>query len=492
MAASRAESAVRGLLLSAVAVGVLGWTAAWLLSFPCNLVVGTLTGLIAAFLAVRAIGVVQKNRFDEVEADVRIRAAEEENRALKQKLEEASKAAAARPPEAVVLQRKMEAVGRLAGGVAHDFNNLLCAIRGFAELAYDQLDEAHPAKDCVTEIRKAADRAAGLTQQLLAFGRKQVLQPRVVNLADTVRALEAELRGALGPDHRLELSLGDGAGSVRIDPAQFRLVILALAANARDAMEPGGTLRISAESRSMNPSATATDSFEGLSDACALVLQDTGRGMDAETLSHLFEPFYTTKPKGKGKGLGLATAYGTIRQSGGVIEVRSAPGKGTTVTLLLPRAEDRSHTTQIVPKIRLTASPKESVLVVDDEPAIRALGRSVLSSAGYAVDEAADGQAAVECVREHRGEYDLVLTDIVMPRLGGRELADLLRKEFPRVRVLLMSGFTDDAAVHQSVGDRELPFMPKPFTSEVLLEKVRYALDRKNVGDGDVSVGAPR
>jgi PAS domain S-box-containing protein len=373
--------------------------------------------------------------------------------------------------EQFLQSQKMEAVGRLAGGVAHDFNNLLTVINGYADILVEDLGDR---PDCAAHARAiltAGERAAALTQQLLAFGRKQIVTTRLLDL-NAVVAHAGELLGRLiGEDVLLDLDLPPGLGRVRADPTQLEQMLLHLAVNARDAMPRGG--RLSVATREMTPA-------EGAARGCAgrhvlLTVADTGHGMTAEVRRHLFEPFFTTKEAGKGTGLGLATVYAIVQQAGGHIEVESAAGDGTTFRIFLPcAAEPEPRPAPAVPGPRPSAG--QTVLLTDDEDGVRALARQVLESAGYVVLEAASGEEALGLAEGHAGRIDVLVSDVVMPGMGGRELAECLRARDPALRVLYLSGHTEDEVVRQGVLRQELHFLAKPFSPAALTRKVREIL----------------
>jgi len=369
--------------------------------------------------------------------------------------------------------QKMEAVGRLAGGIAHDFNNLLTAILGTSDLLVADLDPRDHRRDDIEEIRKSARRAADLTRQLLAFSRRQVLAPRVLVVNDVIANLQRMLARLIGEDVVLQAVLPPGVGRIKADPGQVEQVIINLAVNARDAMPQGGSLTI------------ATDNVEILSPLdghsaapgayVRIRVTDTGRGMDAETRAHIFEPFYTTKGPGKGTGLGLATVYGIVKQSGGHVEVETAPDAGTTFSVFFPRVEEAADIREHAPMI---APPRgsETVLVVEDEAAVRRLTSRVLETLGYNVLVASSGEEALQLSGTHAGRIHLLMTDVVMPGMSGRELAERLSGERTDMKALYVSGYTDDAIVHHGVLRDELPFLQKPFTPNRLAERVREVL----------------
>jgi two-component system cell cycle sensor histidine kinase/response regulator CckA len=379
--------------------------------------------------------------------------------------------------EQLLQSQKMEAVGRLAGGIAHDFNNLLTAIKGFTELLMLDLDERDPRHGFVQEIQSAAGRAAGLTRQLLAFSRKQVLQPRVLDLNASVADMEKMLRRLIGEDVQLETMLRPRVGHVRADPSQVEQVLVNLAVNARDAMPVGGRLRIETADAQLPAELLPVDATEPPGPFVLLTVSDTGTGMSPEVQARIFEPFFTTKGQGKGTGLGLATVYGIVNQSGGFVAVESEKGLGTTFRVYLPRVEEAAERATERPALARPSTGTETVLVTEDEPAVRVLVRRVLDRHGYRVLEAESGAQALELLESYPGPVHLLLTDVVMPGMSGRELADRLVPRFPQMRVLYMSGYTDEAIVRHGVLDPGIALLEKPFTPDVMLRKIRDVLD---------------
>jgi PAS domain S-box-containing protein len=375
--------------------------------------------------------------------------------------------------------QKMEAVGRLAGGVAHDFNNLLTIITGRTHLVLGRLKADDPVRRSVEVIQKTADRAAGLTRQLLAFSRKQVLQRKVLDLNTMVADVSTMLRRLIGEDVDLLLTLGPHAGRVNADRAQLEQALMNLAVNARDAMPEGGTLGL--ETDHVQLGAVPPDRPDALPPGPYVVLRvmDTGTGMDAATQARIFEPFFTTKELGKGTGLGLSMVHGIVRQHGGAIHVRSVEGGGTTFEIYLPQVETAAETGGAddsgAPQ---PATGQETILLVEDEDDVRALAREVLERQGYTVVEASDGAQAVTVYEKEGARIDLILTDVVMPRMSGREMVDRVRATRPDMRVLYMSGYTGDAIVRHGVLDASMLLLGKPFTPLALIAKVREVLDR--------------
>ena len=373
---------------------------------------------------------------------------------------------------------KMEAIGRLAGGIAHDFNNLLTVIKGFAELIDGRLPDGHPSKVEIAEIRGASQRAARLTSQLLAFGRKQILQPRIVKLNDVVLAMRNMLPRILGEDIEITVRLCDDAGSIRADQGQLEQVIMNLSVNARDAMPGGGRLTISTDNA--EPSASMKRDHPELKPGpyVALTVVDSGTGMDANTLARIFEPFFTTKELGKGTGLGLSTVYGIVKQSGGYIYCDSAPGKGTSFVIYFPRVRGEDPETHVEGHAEVKGPGSETVLLVEDEDALRGFLRSTLESNGYTVVDARDGVSALELLSNGRRTFDVLVTDVVMPRMGGQELARRVLQGSPETRVLYMSGYAEESVMPPHLEGQRVDLIRKPFEAAALLARLREVLDR--------------
>lgn len=382
-----------------------------------------------------------------------------------------------RSQEQLRQSQKMEAVGRLAGGVAHDFNNLLTAIRGYSELLLTSLSPEDPLREDIEEIKKAATRAASLTYQLLVFSRRQVFTSQVLDLNTVVINTEKMLRRLIGEDINLVTRLEPMLGCVKADPGQIEQVILNLAINARDAMPQGGTLIIETANVELDTASARQHIGAQAGSYVMLAVTDTGCGMDAETRSHIFEPFFTTKEQGKGTGLGLSTVYGIVTQNDGHISVYSELGRGTTFKIYLPQV---NGVVEAAAEERILSTPLqglETILVVEDEEAVRRLARRVLRESGYTVLEAHHGSEALLICERYEGPIPLLLTDVVMPGMGGRELAERLRPLRPEMKVLYMSGYADNAIFHHTMLGPDAAFLEKPFTPELLTRKVRAVLD---------------
>src|SRR5213080_2756206 len=373
--------------------------------------------------------------------------------------------------------QKMEAVGQLAGGIAHDFNNLLTAILGSTQLLSNNTPVGDPRREDVDEIRQAGLRAAELTRQLLAFSRRQVLAPKVLDLNAVVANMDRMLRRVLGEDVMFVTSLDPAAGTVNADPGQLEQVLLNLAVNARDAMPGGGRLSIGTTRVTLHEEHVERRHRMPAGDYVCLAVADTGVGMDETTQAHLFEPFFTTKEVGKGTGLGLATVYGIVKQSGGYIWVYSEAGHGTTVKIYLPRVPGVAESPVPAPEPQQVRGGDETVLLVEDAAPVRTLARRSLEARGYRVLEAADGPSALQLSARHLEGIDILVTDVVMPGMSGRELAERLAPERPSMKVLYTSGYTDDAMVRQGVLSAGVAFLQKPFVPDTLARKVREVLD---------------
>ncbi len=381
--------------------------------------------------------------------------------------------------------QKMEAIGKLAGGVAHDFNNLLTAINGYSSLALQRIEDTDPIKSYLEEIKKAGDRAANLTRQLLAFGRKQILQPLAVNLNDIVTDMNKMLRRLIGEDIELTAKLDPALKKIKADPGQIEQVLVNLVVNARDAMPQGGNLTIETASVELDPEYASTHVSIHTGPYVVLAVSDTGTGMDEEVRRHIFEPFFTTKEKGKGTGLGLSTVHGIVNQSGGSIWVYSEPNRGTTFKVYLPALDSVPKSSEARAAEASIPKGSETVLLVEDEEVVRGLARRILEEAGYRVLVAQQGEEAIRLCIEDAKEIHLLLTDVVMPGAGGKEVANRLSSLRPGIKVLFMSGYTDEAIVHHGVLDSDVKFIQKPFSPAALARKVREVLD----SNGKVSTG---
>jgi len=382
----------------------------------------------------------------------------------------------ARLEQQLVQAQKLESIGRLAGGIAHDFNNLLTVINGYSELLLVRLKNGDPLAASLTEIRKAGERAAALTQQLLAFSRKQVVQPKPLNLNSLISDVRDMLRRLVGEDIELITSLEPSLGQVLADPGQIHQVLMNLAANARDAMPGGGRLTIATANVTFGSGHAAAPAGLKTGPYVKLAVSDSGVGMPEEVRQHIFEPFFTTKGEGEGTGLGLATVYGIVRQCHGWIDVRSQPGLGTMFTIHLPCID-------APPAVNVLATPSfeslrgsETILLVEDQAEVRALAAEVLEHCGYHVLRAAMGGEALLLAEQHQGPIHLMLTDLVMPRMTGRELAQRLLPLRPNMRVLFMSGYADSLDPHRGILEPGSDCLSKPFTPDELARKVRSVL----------------
>ncbi|MBZ5682970.1 MAG: PAS domain S-box protein [Acidobacteriia bacterium] len=376
--------------------------------------------------------------------------------------------------------QKMEAVGRLAGGVAHDFNNLLTVIMGYSHVLTEGLTAGSKLYDATTQIRSAADRAAGITRQLLAFSRKQVLSPRVIDLNDIMLNLDTMLRRLIGEDVEVMTVPARDLGSVKADPGQIEQVIMNLALNARDAMPHGGKLTLETANVELNDVYAQDHHPLEPGRYILLAVSDTGVGMSAETQARIFEPFYTTKDVGKGTGLGLATVYGIVKQSGGYIWVYSEPGRGTTFKIYLPRVDRPAEALGAEKKPAGIPRGTETILLVEDDAQVRQLASSVLGHCGYRVLTASGPEQGLEVCRANHQDIHLLVTDVIMPGMNGRKLAEEVARLCPRVKVLYISGYTNNAIVHYGVLDPGLWFLPKPFSLANLVAKVREVLDAES------------
>jgi PAS domain S-box-containing protein len=388
----------------------------------------------------------------------------------------------------LLLSQRLEAVGKLSGGIAHDFNNILGVIIGYSEALQETMAADDPMREAVDEIEKAGQRAAALTQQLLAFSRKQVLEPKILDLNSIVADVEKMLRRLIGADVELEITPDPTIGKVKADRGQIEQVILNLAVNARDAMQQGGRLKIETRNADLDANDARRKRYVVPGHYVMLEVSDTGMGMSAEVQSHIFEPFYTTKEQGKGTGLGLATVYGVIKQSGGYIWLESEIGKGSTFQVYLPRAEGvEEETPRVEPSFK--SHGPGTILVAEDEPSLRKLTCNTLKESGYRVLEAEDGAKAIEIAAQFDKDIDLLLTDIVMRGMNGRELAEQMSSGHPGMKVLYMSGYTDGAVATHGVLESGIVILRKPFTRKQLQQSVGEML-AKTAGEGVAEVNA--
>jgi hypothetical protein len=367
--------------------------------------------------------------------------------------------------------QRLDAVGRLADGVAHDFNNILTTIRGFGDMLFRQMAEDDPRRADADQIRKAADRGVLLTGQLLTFGQRQVPNPRRLDLHQIIRSMEGLIRRLLGADIQFDLRLLPGTAMLSIDPGHLEQLLVNIILNARDAMPQGGVLTIETAERQIGAGARARRVRPG--PYVLLAIRDTGAGMDGEARAHLFEPFHTTDPRQQRAGLGLSIVYGIVRQNGGVVRVSSEPGQGTTVKVYLPQAEPEEAEAEKPAALR----GDETVLVVEDEDGVRELLRQVLVEHGHAVLTARHGRDALLLAERYERPIDLLVTDVVMPEMGGRELVERLKALRPDLKTLYISGYTNDEVFRRGVQSAETSFLHKPFTSEGLMRVVREVLD---------------
>ena len=403
-------------------------------------------------------------------------------RELTQQIEERQKAEDERAglEEQLQQSQKMEAIGQLAGGVAHDFNNLLMLITGNNSLAMGQIEPNHPAQSNLKEIQQASDGAVSLKRQLLAFSRRQVLQPQVLNLNEIIGRLEKMLGRLIGEDIELQMAYADELGRVKADPGQIEQVLMNLAVNARDAMVHGGKLIIETQNVTVDEAYTARHDIVKPSTYGPYVqvaVSDTGTGIDEDTQQRIFEPFFTTKERGKGTGLGLSTVYGIIKQSGGYIWVYSEEGKGTTFKFYLPHVDSNIEIVEL-PKTQTRIGGSETILLVEDDPSVRQLCVQLLKQCGYTVLEGEHPLHAMQLCEQHQGPIHLILTDVVMPKMSGPEMVELLEPIMPDTKVLFMSGYTDNAVLAHKVLKPGLSFLQKPFSLDLLAKRVREELDK--------------
>ena len=373
--------------------------------------------------------------------------------------------------------QKMEAIGQLAGGVAHDFNNLLTVIRGYSQLSLGELPKGTPLWENIEEIRRAADRAADLTRQLLAFSRRQILEFKTVNLNNLIQAMEKMLRRMIGEDIELIIHGAENLGSIKTDPGQMEQILMNIVVNARDAMPSGGKLILETDNVHLDEEYARSYPSVKPGYYVKLSISDTGCGMTPEIRERVFEPFFTTKEKGKGTGLGLSTVYGIVKQSDGNVWVHSEPGKGTTFAIYLPRMDGPAE--MLIKKGESDEVPRgdETVLVVEDEEAVRKYAVRILKKQGYKVLEATQGDEALLALERHPETIDLILTDVVMPGMSGPKLVESLQQIRKKSKILYMSGYTDESVIRHGVREGEVNFVQKPFTLEMLGRRVREVLD---------------
>jgi two-component system cell cycle sensor histidine kinase/response regulator CckA len=393
--------------------------------------------------------------------------------------------------EQLFQSQKMEAIGRLAGGVAHDFNNILTIIKGNSDLALRKMDEENPFHERIKEIQVASNRATALTRQLLAFSRKQVLKPQTIDMNEIIRNMKKMLQRLIGEDIELILHLDSETGYIKADPSQMEQVIMNLVVNASDAMPQGGRVNIMTSSMYLNSSKNGNGSSPKRK-YMALKISDTGTGMDKETQSHIFEPFFTTKAVGKGTGLGLATVYGIIKQSEGTITVNSQVGQGTTFNIYLPiisqigsdLQQDESFSKEL-------KQGRETILIVEDDDSVRDFASQILRDNGYNILVASNGHDALHICESHKQPIQLLLTDVIMPHMSGPELARHASKIRPYLKTLYMSGYTDERITNHGISDIPTQLVEKPFTAFTLTNQVREILDRQSIHP-DLSKADPR
>ena len=374
--------------------------------------------------------------------------------------------------------QKMEAIGQLAGGIAHDFNNLLTVMKGYTQLSLNEMKESDSLRGNIEEIKKASDRAADLTRQLLAFNRRQIMEVKVLDLNTLSQDLDKMLRRIIGEDIVLAILLGEDLGRVKADPGQIEQVVINLAVNAKDAMSKGGKLIIETANMELDEAYANAHVAVTPGRYVMIAVSDTGAGMPPEVRDRVFEPFFTTKGKGKGTGLGLSTVYGIVKQSGGNIWVYSEPGKGTTLKIYLPRVDEPAEKLKAQVVGEEFPRGSETILIVEDDKEVRKLAVRILTRQGYSVLDGSYGDEAFDVCRQHKGPIHLLLTDVVMPGLDGRALSEGLSKLHPEMKVLYMSGYTEDTVIHRGVMEKGMNYIQKPFTVSGLINKVREVLDR--------------
>jgi PAS domain S-box-containing protein len=373
--------------------------------------------------------------------------------------------------------QKMEAVGQLAGGVAHDFNNLLTVINGLSELAFHRMRQDDPSRELIAEVLKAGERAGALTRQLLGFSRKQVLQPQVLDVNVLLGELSKMLLRLLGEDIGIRLEADAASGLVKVDRGQFEQAVINLAVNARDAMPAGGRLTIETRNAELDEAHVGQHPDARPGRYVLVAVSDTGHGMDPATQARIFEPFFTTKASGRGTGLGLAMVHGFVKQSGGHIEVESEVGRGTTFKVYLPRTDETVTSDRSSQDFAMLPGGTETILLVEDQDAVRIFARHVLRAGGYTVLEARDGEEALRVAQQCQGPIHLLMTDVIMPRMSGPQLAELLARDRPELRILFVSGYADEAMTRFGVPEKGSAFLQKPFNTARLARKIREVLD---------------
>jgi len=372
-------------------------------------------------------------------------------------------------------------VGRLAGGVAHDFNNLLTVINGYTNLLLQKISPGDSSYKKILQIQKAGEQAARLTSQLLAFSRKQVVQPRILNINDVLEELSKMLKRLLGEDILLSIRTDPNPANIKIDPGQLEQIIMNLSINARDSMPDGGHLHIETANMKLDHAFVESHLGSHAGNYVYLAVSDTGAGMTKDVLSHIFEPFFTTKTAGKGTGLGLSTVYGIIKQCQGFVEVNSEPGNGTTFKIYFPAAEGKKHKAKVTGDNRRELHKgSETILIVEDEDSVRGLAVTILREQGYHILEAPAADEALRLLQREQCHIDLLLTDMVMPRTNGRDLAQKICDYCPQIKVVYMSGYTDNALLAQKDDEPEITFIHKPFSPIQLVKTIRSVLDARN------------
>jgi len=373
--------------------------------------------------------------------------------------------------------QKMEVIGRFTGGIAHDFNNYLTAITGYSQLALIQIEETHSARQAIENVLKAADRASGLTRQLLAFSRRQILRPEVLNLNDVITEMSNIVSRIIGEDIESRLVLDPGLWNVKVDKGQIEQVIMNLVSNARDAMPDGGVLTIQTSNVLLDEEYAKRHTSVVPGEYVMMAIEDTGIGMSEDVKAHIFEPFFTTKELGKGTGLGLATVYGIVKQSGGNIWVYSEMGEGTTFKIYLPRIKEGITSCSVTVRTDEMPQGKETILVVEDNDDVRGFITAVLRELGYSIFEARDGVEALSLCNERKGDFDLVITDVIMPNMNGDRLASRIGELYPEIKVLYMSGYADNIITEKGILKEGINYLQKPITAMALAQEVRRVLD---------------